>query len=69
MSQDNIIFKSTPDTPGGIGFRHKISKIIKEMTFLVIESLTYGIYLPPSITDFTSFNKFDESLSNDYLLL
>jgi len=34
-SQDNIVFKSTPDTPGGIGFRHKnslqhtiISKII-----------------------------------------
>jgi len=25
--------------------------------------------LPPSAMDFTSFNKFDESLSNDYLLL
>jgi len=24
LSQDNIIFKSTPDTPGGIRFRHKI---------------------------------------------
>jgi len=25
LSQDNIIFKSTPDTPGGIRFRHKNS--------------------------------------------
>jgi len=30
---------------------------------------TKGSNLPPSTTDFTSFNKFDESLSNHYLLL
>jgi len=61
--------KVTPLAVTNTSYRNSDVVIIEEMTFFSNRIVNLWNNLPPSTTDFTSFNKFDESLRNGYLLL